>query len=147
MSTQNMAKKITKKKKIKNTKIKIKCLGGGGGGPIFSICSVRSVTQCHSWNSLPCSHQQFSIIATYRPPATTNSYSTTSPEKKNPSSNRLGTPPPPLARGVEKPEGPSALQPTTESSVSIDTIGYSILQNNAMFSKCNSALRMDNINW
>ena len=35
MSTQNMA----KEKKIKNTKIKIKCVGGGGGG-IFFICSV-----------------------------------------------------------------------------------------------------------
>ena len=31
-------KKMTKKI-IKNTKIKIKCVGGGGG-PIFSICSV-----------------------------------------------------------------------------------------------------------
>ena len=38
MSTQNMAIKQTKKK-IKNTKIKIICVGGGGGG-IFSICSV-----------------------------------------------------------------------------------------------------------
>ena len=76
-----------------------------------------TVAHCHSWNSLPCSHQQFSIIATfYRPPATTISfYSTTSsPEKKKPSSNRLGTP---LSRGVEKPEGPSALQPTTESPI------------------------------
>ena len=33
-------------------------------------------------------------------------------KRKNPSSNRLGTP---LSRGVEKPEGPSALQPTSES--------------------------------
>ena len=38
-------------------------------------------------------HQQFCIIVTfYRPPAITISYSTTSPEKKNTSSNRLGTP-------------------------------------------------------
>ena len=86
-----------------------------GGGPIFSICSIWSLTQCHSWNSLPCSHQQTFIIATfYRPPATTISFYSTSssPEKENTSSNRLGTP---LSRGAEKPEGPSALQPTTES--------------------------------
>ena len=37
-----------------------------------------------------------------------------SPEKEIKSRNRLGTPPPPPRRGVEKPEGPSALQPTTE---------------------------------
>ena len=61
-------------------------------------------------------HQQFSIIITcYRPPATTISYSYTSfPEQKKPSSNRLGIP---LRWGVEKPEGPSALQPTTESRI------------------------------
>ena len=106
-------KKITKKNKIKNTKIKIKCVGGA----IFSICSVWSLTQCHSWNSLPCSHQQTFIIVTfYRSPATTISFYSTSssPEKENSSSNTLGTP---LSRGVEKPEGPSALQPTTESDI------------------------------
>ena len=73
--------------------------------------------QCKRVTFSFCSHQQFSIIATfYRPPATTISfYSTTSsPEKKKTSSNRLGTP---LSRGVEKPERPSALQPTTESRV------------------------------
>ena len=80
---------------------------------IFMYMYLYICTQYHSWNSLPCSNQQFSIIATfYRPPATTISfYSTSSLEKKNPSSNRLGTP---LSRGIEKPEGPSALQPTTE---------------------------------
>ena len=47
------------------------------------------------------------------PPATTISYDSTSssPDKEFTSRNRLGTPP---RRGVEKPEGPSALQPTTE---------------------------------
>ena len=39
-----------------------------------------------------------------------------SPEKENTDSNRLGTPP---RRGVEKPEGPSALQPTTEYSTKV----------------------------
>ena len=80
-----------------------------GGGPIFSICYVWSLTQCHSWNSLPCNHQQTLIITTYRPPATTISFYSTSssPENENPSSNRLGTH---LSRGVEKPRrafGPS----------------------------------------
>ena len=59
--------------------------------------------------------QQFSVITSgYRPPATIISifsYISTAPEKKNRSSNRLGTP---LSQGVEKPEGPSALQPATE---------------------------------
>ena len=43
-------------------------------------------------------------------------YTSTTPVKKNRSSNRQGPPPPPppLSRGFEKPEGPSALQPTTE---------------------------------
>ena len=62
--------------------------------------------------------EAFNIIATYRPPATTIYSTASSPEQKNPSSNRLGPPPPPLPLsrpGVEKPEGPSALQPTTES--------------------------------
>ena len=50
----------------------------------------------------------------YRTPATTisvYSYTSSYPGKKKRSSNKLGTP---LSRGVEKPEGPSALQPTTE---------------------------------
>ena len=100
---------------MKNTKIKIKCVGGG---PIFSICYVWSLTQCHSWNSLPCNHQHtFSIATFYRPPATTISYDSTSssPEKEITSSNRLGIPP--RRGGGEKPEGPSALQPTTANLI------------------------------
>ena len=107
MSSQDRAKKNNNKKKMNNTKIKIKCVGGGGG-PIFSICSVWSLTQCHSWNSLPCSHQHTFIIATfYRPPATTISYDSTSssPEKENTSSNRLGPPPPPLDGGLRSQKG------------------------------------------
>ena len=55
----------------------------------------------------------FSIATFHRPPATTISYdsNSSSPEKEYTSRNRLGIPP---RRGVEKPEGPSALQPTTE---------------------------------
>ena len=69
---------------------------------IFSICSVWSLSQRHSWNSLPCSHQHtFSIATFYRPPATTISYdsNSSSPEKEITSSNRLGTPPPPPLDG------------------------------------------------
>ena len=64
--------------------------------------------------ALVCSHHHtFSIATFYRPPATTISYDSTSssPDKEIKSRNRLGTPP---RRGVEKPEGSSALQPTTE---------------------------------
>ena len=96
---------------------------GVGGGPIFSILSVWSLTHCHSWSSLPCSHQQtFSIATFYRPPATTISFNSTSssPEKENSSSNRLGPPPPPPPSwGVEKPQGPSALQPLQRISSSL----------------------------
>ena len=85
---------ITKIQKYKNTKIK--CVGRQA---IFSICSVWSLTHCHSWNSLPCIHQQFSIIT---PPATDHLLQpspTPTPhlqERKKTRSNRLGTP---LSRG------------------------------------------------
>ena len=36
-------------------------------------------------------------------------------QKRKTQAEHARTPPPPLSRGVEKPEGPSALQPTTES--------------------------------
>ena len=63
----------------------------------------------------------FSIATFYRPPATTISYdsNSSSPEKEYTSRNRLGTPP---RRGVEKPEGPSALQPTTEYRLVASTV-------------------------
>ena len=38
-------KKITKKKKMKNTKIKIKCVGGGGGGEtnlLYLLCLISN---------------------------------------------------------------------------------------------------------
>ena len=44
MSTQNMAKKITKNKKIKNTKLKIKCVGGGGGSNLLYLLCLISNT-------------------------------------------------------------------------------------------------------
>ena len=120
MSTQNMAKNNKKeiKEKRKITKIKIKCVGGwggGGGSSLFALSLISNTLPQLEQSSLH--PQQFSVIAScYRPPATTISvfsYTSTSPVKNNRTSNRLG-PPPPLSRGVEKPEGPSALQPTTE---------------------------------
>ena len=101
----------------------------GGGNLLYLLWSL---THCLSWSSLPGSHQQFSIIATYRPPATTIFYSTptSSPEKKKPSSNRLGTH---LSRGVEKPEGPSALQPTTEISPRPNVINSDFIVNFPFF--------------
>ena len=112
----------------------ILCMGGGG---VFSICYVWSLTHCHGWNSLPCIHQQFSIIASCnRPPATTISiYSyTSSPGKKKTSSNRLGTP-----LSQKKPEGPLPLQPTTElpnidkEMVKLITNFYLIRNNNPFY--------------
>ena len=104
--------KKEKKEKIKNTKIKIKCVGGGGGNLHHLLCLIsNTLPQLEQSSVHP---QQFSVIAScYRPPATTISvfsYTSTAPVKKHRSS-RLRTP---LIRGVEKPEVPSALQPTTE---------------------------------
>ena len=111
MSTQNMAKNL-KKEKIKNTKIKITCVGWEGGGDYlhYLLCLISNTLPQLEQSSLH--PQQFSVIAScYRPPATTISvfsYTSTAPEKENRSSNRLGNP---LSQGVEK---PLALQPITE---------------------------------
>ena len=89
------------------------CRGGGGTNLHYLLCLISNTLPQLEQSSLH--PQQFSAIAScYRPPATTISvfsYIFTAPVKKNRSSNRLGTP---LSRGVEKPEGPSALQPTIE---------------------------------
>ena len=73
---------------------------------IFSIYAVLSLRLCHSWNNLPCIHQQFSVIAScYRPPATTisvYSYTSSCPAKEKRNSNRLGTP---LSRGLRSQKG------------------------------------------
>ena len=89
------------------------CRGGGGGPNLYLLCLIsNTLPQLEQSSMHP---QQFSVIAScYRPPATTISvfsYTSTAPVKKNRSSNRLGTP---LSLVVEKPEGSSALQPTTE---------------------------------
>ena len=108
--------KNCKHKKYKKMSKKIK---------LFSICSVWSLTHCHSWNNLPCIQQQFSIITQ------TTCYNhlrlllhliSSNKDSSNRSSNMLGNP---LSRGgggggVEKPEGPSALQPTIEITIHSD---------------------------
>ena len=114
MSTQNMVKIKKKSQKYKNKNKMCRGGGGGGGGDLhYLLCLISNTLPQLEQSSLH--PQQFSVIAScYRPPATTISvftYTSTAPEKKNRSSNRLGTR---LSRGVEKPEGPSALQPTTE---------------------------------
>ena len=90
-------KKTTKKQQNKKYKNKNKMCRGDQSS-LFALSDL-------SWNSLPCSHQQTFIIATfYRPPATTISFYSTSsaPEKENTISNRLGTP---LSRGLRSQKG------------------------------------------
>ena len=87
-----------------------------GGGPIFTICSVWSLTlpQLEQSSLHP---QQFSVIAScYRPPTTTISvfsYTSTAPEKENRSSNRLGTP---LSRGLRSQKGLRPFNPLQKSN-------------------------------
>ena len=98
--------KKRKKKKIKNTKIKM-CKGGGGGGPIFTICCLIS-------NTLPkleqssFHQQQFSLIATcYNHLRLLHLHRF---RKENRSSNRLVTP---LARGLRSQKGLRPFGPST----------------------------------
>ena len=95
-------KKIKKIQKIKNTKIKIKWVGGTNLH--YLLCLISNTLPQLEQSSLH--PQQFSVIATcYRPPATTVSvfsYTSTAPVKKNRSSNRLGTP---LAGGLRSQKG------------------------------------------
>ena len=80
----------------------------------FSLSDL--LTYCHSWNSLPCIHQQFSIIASCcRPPATTisaYSYTSSCPAEEKTSSNRLGTP---LSRGLRSQKGLRPFNPLRKS--------------------------------
>ena len=78
-------------------------------------CHMKRIRMKKSENGIGLREKVSNTYVIFRPPATTISFYSTSssPEKKNPSSNRLGTG---GGGGVEKPEGPSALQPTTEST-------------------------------
>ena len=87
---------------------------GGGGDLLYLLCLIS--------NTLPQLEHFLAAInsSPSSPPSTDHqlqpSPSTPPPphlqKRKKTSNNRLGTP---LSRGVEKTEGPSALQPTTES--------------------------------
>ena len=107
-------KKITKKRQNKKYKNKNK---------MFSICSVWSLTQCRSWKQ---SSLQPSTVFQHRHLLQTTSYNHLLllhhliSRKEKPKQQQARNPP--LARGGgggggEKPEGPSVLQPTTESEV------------------------------
>ena len=112
MSSQNRAKKQTKQKKMKNTKIKIKCVGGGGTNLVYLLCPISNTMPQLEPSSL-----QPSTDLQHRHLLQTTSYnhllllhlliSRKGKLKQQQARN-------PLDGGVEKPEGPSALQPTTE---------------------------------
>ena len=92
------------------------CRGGGGANLLYLLCLISNTMPQLEQSSLQPStdlqHRHLLQTTFYRPPATTISfYSTSSPEKENSSSNRLDGG---GGGGGEKPEGPSALQPTTE---------------------------------
>ena len=102
-----------KNNKIKNTKIKIKCVGGVGN-LLYLLCLISNTLPQWEQSSL---HP--STVLQHRHLLQTTSYNhllllhhLISRKGKKTSSNRLGTP---LSWRVEKPEGPSALQPTAEA--------------------------------
>ena len=110
--TQNMAKNNRKNNKIKNTKIKIKCVGGGD--PLYLLCLISNTLPQLEQSSL-----QPSTVLHHRHLLQTTSYNhllllhhllISRKEKTKQQQARN-----PLSRGIEKTEGPSALQPTTES--------------------------------
>ena len=112
--TQNtkQGKKITKSNKIKNSKIKIKCVGGTN--LLYLLCLISNTMPQLEQSSL-----QPSTVLHHRHLLHTTSYNhlllfhlVISRKEKKRKQQQARTPPPP-SRGVEKPEGPSALQPTT----------------------------------
>ena len=106
-----MAKTTTKKTK-KHTKIKIKC--GWGGDLLYLLCLISNTLPQLVQSSL-----QPSTVLHHRHLLQTTSYNhllllhhhISRKEKTKQQQARN-----PLSLGVEKPEWPSALQPTTESS-------------------------------
>ena len=103
-------KKITKKNKIKNTKIKGKCVGGGGA--IFSICS-NTIPQLEQFSLQPSTdlhHRHLLQTTSYNHLLLLHLLISRKGKLKQ---QQARNPP----RGVEKLEGPSALQPTTESVI------------------------------
>ena len=105
---------------MKHTKIKTKCVGGGGGGGnlLYLLCLISNTMPQLEQSSL-----QPSTDLQHRHLLQTTSYNhllllhLLNSRKGKHNQQQARIPPPPLSRGVEKPEGPSALQPTTESSI------------------------------
>ena len=97
--------KNNNKKKMKNTKIKIKCVGGGN--LLYLLCLISNTMPQLEQSSL-----QPSTDLQHRHLLQTTSYNHLLLHLIS----RKGKPKQQQAsRGVEKPEGPSALQPTTEN--------------------------------
>ena len=117
MSSQDRAKKKKKKKKMKNTKIKIKCVGGGAN-LLYLLCLISNTMPQLEQSSL-----QPSTYLQHRHLLQTTSYNhllrlhLLISRKRKHKQQQARNPPPPPRRGVEKPEGPSALQPTTGNNI------------------------------
>ena len=98
---------------MRNTKIKIKCVWGGGTNLLYLLCLIS--------NTMPQLEQSSLQPATYlqhRHLLQTTSYNhllrlhLLISRKRKHKQQQARNPP---RRGVEKPEGPPALQPTTEN--------------------------------
>ena len=114
--------KNNKQKQNKNTKTKIKCVGGGGGtNLLYLLCLISNLMPQLEQSSL-----QPSTYLHHCHLLQTTSYNHLLLlhlliSRKGKTQSATGQEPP-LAGGgggggVEKPEGPSALQPTTESNL------------------------------
>ena len=102
---------------MKNTKIKIKCVGGGGN-LLYLLCLISNTMSQLEQSSL-----QPSTDLQHRHLLHTTSYNhllllhllISRKGKRKQQQARI-----PPSRGVEKPEGPSAVQPTTENRIRIN---------------------------
>ena len=114
MSSQDRAKKITKKIKNEKYKNKNKMCRGGGTNLLYLLCLISNTMPQLEQSSLqPSTYLQHRHLQTTSYNHLLRLHLLIS-RKGKPKQQQARTPPPPR-RGVEKPEGPSALQPTTES--------------------------------
>ena len=111
-----------KNKKIKNTKINIKCVGGGD--LLYLLCLISNTLPQLEQSSLNPStvlhHRHLLQTTSFNHPLLLHHLLISRKEKTK--QQQVRTPPPPhsLSRMVVKPEVPSALQPTTESSIKLE---------------------------
>ena len=116
MSSHDRAKKITKQKKMKNTKIKIKCVGGGGTNLLYLLCLISNTMPQLEQSSL-----QPSTDLQHRHLQTT-SYNhllllhllISRKGKPKQQQARTPPPPPPLDGGLRSQKGLRPFKPTTE---------------------------------